>query len=340
MIQRDEQRVIEALQAFTGGLTVTEEDMLIASRNLKDNLEPPRRPRRRLALVAVAAAAALVAGFVVFEAINTNDDTDAVKPAQAQTPAEALASALEADAYSVPVDESGAGTPPTAEQLAGFWLLRPYGDVTLPMFVSGNGSYRLGVEGLTEASTLSGSTWVRQLGPHGGCPKTQSFTTAIAPDGSLRAQVAPADNTCTVTDGLEVWDPVAPGSPVADYLRAMAADANWQPTPVPSGLQGVYVAPGTGHVLVVTGNGRYRYYDALTADELVPADRGELASDPGSVSGSCTGGSFTGRLETAPIAGVDALLDGSTAVRITADTDSCASNVASEDVWVRVAERY
>ena len=80
MNQRDEQRVIEALQAFTGGLTVTEDDMLIASRNLKDNLEPPR-PRRRLAVVAVAAVAALVAGFVIFEAVNADDDTDAVEPA-------------------------------------------------------------------------------------------------------------------------------------------------------------------------------------------------------------------------------------------------------------------
>ena len=338
MNQRDEQRVIEALQAFTGGLTVTENDMLIAGRNLKDHLEPPR-PRRRLAMVAVAAAA-LVAGFVMFEVINADDDSDAIKPAQTQTPAEVLTAALEPHAYGVPVDESGAGTPPTAEQLAGFWLLRPYGDITLPMFVAGNGSYRLGSDGITGASTLSGNTWVRQLGPHSGCPRTQSFTTAIAPDGSLRAQVAQADNTCTVTDGLEVWDPVAPGSPVADYLRAMAGEADWRATSVPSGQHGVYVAPSTGHVLVVTENGRYRYYDSLTADELVAADRGELESDAGTVSGSCTGGSFSGRLETAPIPGVDALLGGSTAIRITADTDSCASNVATEDVWVRVAERY
>jgi len=339
MNQRDEQRVIEALQAFTGGLTVTENDMLIASRNLKDNLEPPR-PRRRLAMVAVAAAAALVVGFVIFEAVNTDDDTDAIKPAQTQTPAEALTSALEPDAYSVAVGESGAATPPTAEQLAGFWLLRPYGDATLPMLVDGNGSYRLGTDGISGTSTLSGDTWVRQLGLHGSCPRTQSFATAIAPDGSLRAQVAAGDNTCTVTDGLEVWDPVAPGSPVADYLLAMAGDATWQPTAVPSGLQGLYVAPRTGHVLAVTDKGRYRYYDSLTADELVAEDRGELESDPGTVSGSCTGGSFSGRLETAPIPGVGGLLAGSTAIRITADTDSCASNVAAEDVWVRVAERY
>jgi hypothetical protein len=338
MNQRDEQRVIEALQAFTGGLTVTENDMLIAGRNLKDNLEPPR-PRRRLAMVAVAAAA-LVAGFVAFEFINANDDTDTVKPAQTQTPAEVLTAALEPNAYSVPVDESGDGTPPTAEQLAGFWLLRPYRDVAVPMLVTGNGSYSLGANGLTGASTLSGSTWLRQLGPHAGCPRTQAFTTAIASDGSLRAQVAPADNSCTVTDGLEVWDPVAPGTPVADYLSAMAGEANWQATSVPSGQQGIYVGPSTGHVLVITDKGRYRYYDSLTANELVAADRGELESDAGTVSGSCTGGSFSGRLETAPIPGVDALLDGSTAIRITADTDSCATSVATEDVWVRVAERY
>ena len=110
MNQRDEQRVIEALQAFTGGLTVTENDMLIAGRNLKDNLEPPR-PRRRLAMVAVAAAA-LVAGFVVFQVINASDDADTVKPAQTQTPAEALTAALEPDAYNLPVDESGASDSP------------------------------------------------------------------------------------------------------------------------------------------------------------------------------------------------------------------------------------
>ena len=339
MNQRDEQRVIDALQAFTGGLTVTENDMLIAGRNLKDNLEPPR-PRRRLAMVAVAAAAALVAGFVIFEVVNADNDPDAVKPAQTQTPAEVLISALESHAYSVPVDESGAGTPSTVEQLAGFWLLRPFRDVTLPMLVTGNGSYSLGLDGITGASTLSGSTWVRQLGPHAGCPRTQSFTTAIAADGSLRAEVAPADNTCTVTDGVEVWDPVAPGSPVADYLRAMAGEADWRDTSVPLGQHGVYVAPSTGHVLVVADNGRYRYYDSLTADKLVPADQGELESDAGTVSGSCSGGNFSGRLETAPIPGVGGLLAGSTAIRITADTDSCASNVATEGVWVRVAERY
>ena len=338
MNQRDEQRVIEALQAFTGGPTVTENDMLIAGRNLKDNLEPPR-PRRRLAMVAVAAAA-LVAGFVIFEVINADDDSDAIKPAESQTPAEVLTAALEPHAYSTTVDELGAGTPPTAEQLAGFWVLRPYREITLPMFVAGNGSYRLGSDGLTGASTLSGNTWVRQLGPHRGCPRTQSFTTAIAPDGSLRAQVAEADNTCTVTDGLEVWDPVTPGSPVADYLLAVAGEANWRAISVPLGQHGVYVAPSTGHALVVTENGRYRYYDSLTADELVAADRGELESAAGTVSGSCTGGSFSGRLETAPLPGVDDLLVGSTAIRITADTDNCASNVATEDVWVRVSERY
>ena len=109
---------------------------------------------------------------------------------------------------------------------------------------------------------------MRQLGHPSECPRTQSFTTAVASDGSLRAQVASADNTCTETDGLEVWDRLAPGSPVADYLRAMAAEANWQPTSVPMGIiHGNYVAPSTGHVLVVTANGRYRYYDSLTAKE-------------------------------------------------------------------------
>ena len=339
MNQRDEQRVIEALQAFTGGLTVTEDDMLIASRNLKDNLEPPR-PRRRLAVVAVAAVAALVAGFVIFEAVNADDDTDAVEPAGTQTPAEALTAALEPGAYNIAVDESGAGTPPTAEQLAGFWLLRPYGDVTLPLFVAGDGSYRLGSDGFTGASTLSGNTWVRQLGPHRGCPRTQSFTTAIASDGSLRAQVARGDNTCTATDGLEVWDPVAPGSPLADYMRAMAGGselaAHLGALRAEGRLRGAEHGP-------CSGGQRQRALPLLRLADRRRAGGGRprrTRVDPGTVSGSCTGGSFSGRLETATIPAVDALLDGSTAIRITADTDGCASNVATEDVWVRVDERY
>jgi len=69
MTTREELRVVEALQAFTGRLAVTEQDLLSASDRFKKNLEP-RQPRRRIALVAIVAAAAVVAGTVIFQAID------------------------------------------------------------------------------------------------------------------------------------------------------------------------------------------------------------------------------------------------------------------------------
>jgi len=49
MTTREELRVVEALQALTGGLPVTEQDLLRATDRLKKSLEP-RRPRRRKAI--------------------------------------------------------------------------------------------------------------------------------------------------------------------------------------------------------------------------------------------------------------------------------------------------
>ena len=59
MNERDELRVIEALQALSGGLTVTEQDIINAGGELRDRLEPPS-PRRRLPLLVAAAVACAI----------------------------------------------------------------------------------------------------------------------------------------------------------------------------------------------------------------------------------------------------------------------------------------
>ena len=338
MNQRDEQRVVEALQAFTGGLVVTEHDIIEAGARLQRNVKKPPSHRRRIALVAAAAAVVLVGGTLAFTALNDNERSAPPVDVPA-TPAETLIAALEADAYFELPSESG--TAPTIEQLNGLWTMRPYGDVSIPLIVTGDGSFRLGIAqpgNVFSTSSISGHTWTRAT-PESGCPQTHRYTAALLPDGSLRLQIDQADVTCTILPGAEVWDPLAPGTPMADYLLAMAREASWQPVAESSLQEGLYVAPDTGHVLEVAVDGSYGYYDSLTEDQLVPADRGDLEPGPGTVTGTCTGGSFSGNLETAQIPGVEGLTFETTAMRITADRDGCASGVTADEVWVRVVDQ-
>jgi len=86
MNSAEEVRVIEALEACTGGLTVTEHDLLSATDRFRKNVEP-RSPRRRLALVVTAAVAALAAGVTAFVVADRNDaapPVDTVPPALAE----------------------------------------------------------------------------------------------------------------------------------------------------------------------------------------------------------------------------------------------------------------
>ena len=342
MNQLEQQRVIEALRALTGGLTVTEQDINIADARLRDNLEPPS-PRRRLALLAAAAAAVLAVAFVVFQTLDPGDDAAPPTEPPTTTPADSLRAALQADAYTL---SSGftAGARPTAQDLAGFWLLRaPYG---FTLFVDGNGGWRGGTPLDRQAygtSTVAGNTWTRRFDDGTACAQDnggglfQSWRAALAGDGSLRLQLTGGEPTCTPADTREVWDRVDPGSPVADYLLAMSQEATWQSTSGPLDWEGVYVAPESGHVLAVTRDGSYRYYDTLTDARLVAADRGDLESAAGTVTGTCAAGAFSGNLETTQVPGVDGYVLPFNAIRIATTTDSCASGIAAQGVWVNVA---
>ena len=341
MNERDEQRVIEALRELTGGLTVTEQDINTAAARLKIRLEPPS-PRRRLVLLAAAVAAVLAVGLVISQTI---DRDDAAPPAGTPpSPADSLRATLQADAYTLPSADFTAGATPTAQDLTGFWLLRaPYNS---PMFVDGNGGWSMGT--LTVpfghgTSRLAADTWTRRLDDRGNCAPdaglvgfSQPWRTALAPDGSLRAELTIDNTTCTAAEGREVWDRAGPGSPVADYLFATAQDADWQPASGPFSWEGLYLAPETGHLLDVTKDGSYRYYDTLTDPRLVAADRGELESARGRMTGSCAAGAFSGSLETAQLPGVDGYVIPHDAIRIATTTDSCASGIAEQGVWVNV----
>lgn len=103
----EERRVIEALQSHTGGLTVTEHDILDAQLAYRETLERPApSPVRPPLLIAVAAVLALVIGFAAFRAVV--GDESSTPPVTNGSEPEELAEYL-------------AGSDPTHELLAGVW---------------------------------------------------------------------------------------------------------------------------------------------------------------------------------------------------------------------------
>lgn len=338
MIQRDEQRVIDALRAYTGGITVTDQDIATAESRLRGSLEPPS-PRRRLIILAAAVAAVLVVGFLVSRAIDS--DPDSAPPIDRHSsPAATLKAALQADAYDLSSADFSAGAQPTASDMAGFWLLRePF---IGPLLVDGGGHWWMGLptDRFGGTSTLTGDTWTRRFAAN-MCDQPDGFSlpwqAAIASDSSLHLTFTGSENVCTPADDREVWDRVTPGSPVADYLLAVTQEADWQAAPVSFLWQGLYVAPATGHLLEARSDGSYRYYDTLTDASLVAADRGEIGVDSAGTSGSCAGGSFTGTVEVAQIPGVDEYVGSYDAVRFTSTMDNCGTGFAKEDVWVTIS---
>jgi hypothetical protein len=343
MTQMDEQRVIDALRAYTGGLTVTDQEIITAESRLRDRLEPPS-PRRRLVILAAAVAAVLVVGFFLSRAIDW--DQESAQPVDTpSSPADSLKETLQADAYDLGVTDFTAGTQPTAQDMAGFWLLRePYVGL---MFVDADGDWLMGGAptdpGVFGPSTLVADTWTRRHDERSQCGNDnvgsglfQSWRAAVAADGSLRLEQTGGEPTCTPADSREVWDRVTPGLPVADYLLAATQEADWQAAPRSFGWQGLYVAPATGHVLEARDDETYRYYDSLTDASLVAADRGELFADGERSSGSCAGGEFAGTVEVAQLPGVTGYVGSYDAVRFDTKSHSCDSGITAQDVWVNV----
>ena len=339
MNQREEQRVIEALRAFTGGLTVTDNDIITASARFRSELEPPPR-RRRTAMLVAAAAAAVVAGVVALQAIDR--DEDSAPPATVPGPptpslapaAQTLTDALAAKPYTLSNEDFAAGSRLTAQSMSGLWVLRPTsttsvedGANTAPMYVEADGGWRIGhLHGPFSfgVTALDGDTWSRRMDDRSRCAMNHEWvgytdfrgTAAIAADGSLRMQLT-SDTECTLLGSREVWDRLAPGSPVLTYFRSVMDEIDWEPSSATVG-EGTYVAPDTGHVLVVNSDGSYGYYEDLTGDQLVA---------------TCQG-TFTKPVEAGRTPGLDGYVFGHAAMRVTAAGEGCAPEVADQGGWV------
>lgn len=344
MNEPDERRVVAALHELTGGITVTEHDVLVMGARLDERLEPPD-PRRRVALVAAVAAALVLGGYLALE--RDWLDRDAAPPADrtTQTPGDTLRAELDADPYLTSHDQFLAGAPPSAEDLAGVWMLRhPYRHV---MFVGPDGDWRS--ESPTSdlafgTSDLAGDSLTRRVHADSVCvrwndllKRVQPWRVAVSGDGSIRMQL-PEPRSCTPADEREVWDRLDVGAPVPAYLLAAARTASWRPVTSTFAWQGLYLAPESGHVLEVDREGRYRYYDA-PAPLARASDRGELEASVGEVSASCVGGEFTGAVEAAEVPGEHGYVFPFEAVRFTTERNSCASDLAAQEVWVNLSSR-
>ncbi len=140
----------------------------------------------------------------------------------------------------------------------------------------------------------------------------------MAADGSLHLKFIGSTNVCTPADDREVWDRIAPGSPIVGYLGAASADVDWQ-TPTKWNSSGMYIAPESGYVLDIADDGRYRYYEDVTERRLAA---------------TCSGQRLPGTVEIGRTPGVDGYLYDAVVMRLTTTEAGCASTVADQGPWV------
>jgi hypothetical protein len=268
----DEQRVIDALQAITGGITVTDNDVLDARDRLEKNLTPAPK-RRRMVLAAVAAAVLLVAWVTV--ASLTGNKQDSAPPPVAPPPAPDLW--LEG------------GTPPTAESMAGIWQQRS-GTFTQVLVVQADGTFAYDWEG----TDLGGSPgWHETLDepPMSGSFEldgyqfstkvyrnqldwTPAWAQALMPDDTLHTV-----NTSPGADPApSTWERV---EPVRSRAFDSAAPAQGWTAPVKdTDLVGVWLPAASGQELVVINpDGGYAYYPDGNVGAGHPTDSGGWALD-------------------------------------------------------------
>lgn len=347
MNARQEQRVIEALQALTGGLAVTEHDMLVANNKLKDNLEPPS-PRRRLIPVAVVAAAAVVAGFVLFQVVDSNNDA-APPPTSDTSPAEeALVAALDENGYGGVHEDFNAGSPPSAQDLVGLWLLRaPYSG---PLAVQTDLDWtheNIGNPKAFSSSTLDGRSWIRKRdGLDAACRTANGqpglpalpWDASMAGDGSLHLAFAgaPHQNSCTPADDREVWDRLVPGpSAIMDYFLEVTSELSWQIPMSEFSLSGIYVNVKDGTVLEIL-DGRFFYIEGIGKPGAATSSLGRLdhAAEPGALEGSCGSAEFNAGLRVGWTPAVTQYVEAHRALQITAPTGDTCRTFGIDGVWV------
>ena len=266
----EERRVIDALQAHTGGLIVTDQDIHDAQLKLKETLEgPPKRPSSRPFVLAAAAVVALIAGFVGIQSLGSDDDSTAPP---ADQPADPHAAFL-------------TGAMPTAQLLQGVWII---GDDSVHMRFSSPNVVSFDAEGtLFHGPAVQGTYAIEgdvvSVSVDGGykdCGSVQ-FSMRMRMAGSNVAHVVPtrtgAAGDCALPEGELVAEQLLPtvedraswGPPEKGDVDWPAA--GWQPPRGSLVLHGDWLALGGGYMLEIVADGTYYVVD----ESGQPVDQGE-----------------------------------------------------------------
>jgi hypothetical protein len=351
----DEQRVIEGLQALTGGLVVTEQDITDAHSTLQDRLQP-HKPRRARVVIAVAAiAAAIVAGFTL---VNTLGSHDTAPPVVTTTDTPSLL--LDPRAWDLTDQEFMAGVQPTRGDLVGLWHVRTSDDSWLVFFGSNGFTTTTNGGGLLNGKEGNQGTWQLQAGTlttritSGFCvtptarPEdlVSSSRVVLMPDGSLHILTRPHDLGVHKKGGLcrgaagdrMLIDRVAPGSSRFVDSFQPQDDAWFSPSRHNElSLPGVWVSADANWLLTVDLDLSYRAFrngDPTTT----PVDEGRLAlSSDGLLRATCRGGGASAQVQLTSNQPIDGLVNQLLMLRGSYVDNTCGLAIGATLDWRKVS---
>ncbi len=265
-----EERLQQEITAVTGGVVVTESDLISARGAVDERIDDRRRRDRRRTLVAAAAAAVLVlvAGVA---AIQNMDGADRTAPPADPAPT-----------TSDPQADFLTGLAPTADLLRGVWRL-DNGTVQMrfsaPNAIAVDDGGRLyGNPGVRGTYVIDGDriTVTVEGGPD-GCSGQElamraSFPAAPVGPGILRlVHTRPGTGTCSRSqDERWVMEQVLPTSQSLAGV-GFSNESGWLPLVSRQALHGLWMAEGGGYALEVDPGGTYFVAD----DSGDPVDRGQ-----------------------------------------------------------------
>ena len=259
-----EELLARDIAAVTGGIVVTDSELLDARKALDERIHGRRGPGRLGTAIAAAAVVVVLGAAGVVAFLTTGDDK----------PSSQLGNSPEEDdpdaAYLV-------GDAPTPERLAGVWRL-DNGKVSVR--ITREGAVSFDEKGtLFSRPVTSGSyvvngdlitiTTAQDAQP--SCVGTKyALRAALPAAGQLRFVVKTALGACSplpLTKGA--WERVLPIGPALAGL-VFSKDTEWMPVTDAAVLRGVWMAEGGGHVLELDADGNYYIAD----NTGVPIDRG------------------------------------------------------------------
>ncbi len=264
-----EEQLMRDIADVTGGVVVTESDLMKAREDFEYRMDERRRSDRARAL-AVAAVAAIVIPLVGVAAYQTlRDEQSAVPAAPGPSPS---------------LDDSFLkGSAPTPEELNGVW--RVDNGTGMIRFAPPNGialdnTNRLfGNPETTGTYTLDGDliTVTIEAGYDGCAGQTFAMRASVPEPGALRMlQTQPAARPeCSPSTVTRALEQVLPTSKFLDRLSfSSLTESQWNPLPSRTALYGDWMAEGGGFLLEITPGGAY--YVAGNSGALV--DHGEWST--------------------------------------------------------------